>query len=123
MKVVQPADNVKLYRWLLDLSAKALDMQTEIEKLKKENAELKKKKIISDKIICHKEVYISMNGEERTIQLIVGSNGTLEYPHCHVKGIYNEEKRKQIAKRQAEAIVNRTIKSRRSRNVLDLHLL
>lgn len=53
-------------------------------------------------------------GEERIIQLIVGSNGTFECPHCHVKGIYNEEKRKQIAKRQAEAIVNRTIKSLRS---------
>ena len=37
-KVVQQADNVELYRQLLDLSASALDMQDEINKLKEENA-------------------------------------------------------------------------------------
>lgn len=127
-KVVQQADNVELYKQLLDLSAQALDMQAEIAKLKEENVTLKKKKTISDKIIRHKEAYITLDGEEKelyycshcwdseeiTIQLIVGSNGTFECPHCHVKGIYDEEKRKQAVKRQTEALANRNARARRN---------
>ena len=45
-KVVQQADNIELYRQLLDLSAQALDMQAEIAKLKEENNELKRIKDI-----------------------------------------------------------------------------
>lgn len=40
-KIVQQADNVELYRQLIDLSAQALDMQAEITKLKEENKILK----------------------------------------------------------------------------------
>lgn len=40
-KVVQQADNIELYRQLLDLSAQALDMQAEIATLREENASLK----------------------------------------------------------------------------------
>lgn len=132
-KVVQQADNLELYKKLLDLSAQALDMQAEIAKLREENAELKKRKAIADKVIRHKEAYITLDGEEElyycshcwdsekiTIQLIVGSNGTFECPHCHVKGVYDEEKRKNLAKRQAEAIANRNAKYRRS-SYLDLY--
>ena len=43
-KVVQQADNVDLYKKLLDLSAQALDMQAEIAALKEENAALKREK-------------------------------------------------------------------------------
>ena len=39
ISVAQKADNVELYRQLLDLSAQALDMQAEIAKLKEENTE------------------------------------------------------------------------------------
>ena len=42
-KVVQQADNIGLYRQLLDLSAQALDMQSEINRLTAENAELRKR--------------------------------------------------------------------------------
>lgn len=45
-KVVQQADNIGLYRQLLDLSAQALDMQSEINRLTAENAELRKRKDI-----------------------------------------------------------------------------
>lgn len=41
-KIVQQADNLDLYRSLLDLSAQALDMQAEIANLTKENEELKR---------------------------------------------------------------------------------
>ena len=40
--IAQKADNIELYRQLLDLGAQALDMQAEITRLREENAELKK---------------------------------------------------------------------------------
>ena len=40
-KVVQQADNIELYRQLLDLSAQALDLQAENGQLKEELHELK----------------------------------------------------------------------------------
>ena len=42
--LAQKADNVELYKQLIDLSSQALDMQTEIAKLREENSELKKPK-------------------------------------------------------------------------------
>ena len=39
--MAQKADNIDLYRQLLDLSAQALEMQEEIIRLKAENKELK----------------------------------------------------------------------------------
>ena len=66
-KVVQQADNVELYRQLLDLSASALDMQDEINKLKEENAELKKKQDISNQIIRHKETFITLEGDTQQL--------------------------------------------------------
>ena len=42
-KVVQQADNIELYRQLVELSAQALDMQNEINRLTTENTELRKK--------------------------------------------------------------------------------
>lgn len=42
MSIAQKADNVELYRQLLDLSSQALDLQAEVLRLKEENAELKK---------------------------------------------------------------------------------
>lgn len=44
-KVVQQADNIELYRQLLDLSAQALDLQAENSKLKEEIADLKKQNL------------------------------------------------------------------------------
>ena len=41
-KVVQQADNIELYKQLLDLSNQALEMQAEIARLKEENQELRK---------------------------------------------------------------------------------
>lgn len=41
-KVVQQADNIELYRQLLDLGKQALDLQAEVLQLQEENAKLKK---------------------------------------------------------------------------------
>ena len=50
-KVVQQADNIELYRQLLDLSAQALDFQAENSKLKEEIADLKKAKLAESDIV------------------------------------------------------------------------
>ena len=55
ISVAQKADNVELYRQLLDLSAQALDMQAEIARLKEENTELRKRRDVASEIIRHDE--------------------------------------------------------------------
>ena len=49
ISVAQKADNVVLYRQLLDLSAQALDLQAEVARLREESAALKKQKIFPKK--------------------------------------------------------------------------
>lgn len=66
-KVVQQADNVELYRNLLDLSAQALDMQAQIAALQKENEELKNELLNKKRIIRHKGIYITLEGEEEIV--------------------------------------------------------
>lgn len=126
-RVVQQADNVELYRQLLELCSQALDMQAEIERLKEENKELRKKNDISEQIIRHKESYITISGNnkdlyycshcwdsiEKLIQLNCNENGTFECPHCHMQGTYDLELRKTIAKTNAAAIAAANSKSRR----------
>lgn len=58
--VAQKADNVELYRQLLDLSAQALDMQAEIARLKEENTELKKRRDVASEIIRHDEPCVTL---------------------------------------------------------------
>jgi hypothetical protein len=95
-KLAQQADNIDLYRRLLDLSAQALDMQDEISKLKNENAELKKRRDVSNEIVRHKEPCITLkndadklyycshcwDSQQLLIQLNCHHNGTFECPHC-----------------------------------------
>lgn len=52
-KIAQKADNIELYKQLLDLGAQALDMQEEIRRLKEANAELKDEKNLKSKICRH----------------------------------------------------------------------
>ena len=62
-KVVQQADNVDLYRQLLDLSAQALDMQAEIANLKSENETLREALSKKKRITRHKGLYITLEDE------------------------------------------------------------
>lgn len=66
-KVVQHADNIDLYKSLLDLSSQALDMQAEISFLQKENEELKAELFEKKRIIRHKGIYITLEGEQTGI--------------------------------------------------------
>ena len=63
LSIVQKADNVDLYRQLLDLMHQAIEMQAEIETLKKENCELKKAKNLSDRIIRHQDPVITLKDD------------------------------------------------------------
>ena len=61
-KLAQQADNIDLYRKLLDLGAQALEMQAEISKLKEDNARLKRKQDLSSSIQRHKESFNHRRG-------------------------------------------------------------
>ena len=96
-KVVQQADNIELYRNLLDLSAQALDMQAQIAALQKENEDLKNKLSSKKRIIRHKGIYITLEGEEegivycsacygkenKFIQMLNYDEGHYQCPVCH----------------------------------------
>lgn len=128
-KLAQQADNIDLYRKLLDLSAQALDMQSEIAKLTEENAELKKRRNLSDKIVRHKEPYITLKNDEDGLcycshcwdsqqllmQLNCHKNGTFECPHCKATGIYDNELKNQADADRARAM--RELNKKRSRPV------
>ena len=116
-KVVQQADNVDLYVKLLDLGATALDMQEEITKLKEENRKLKEQQDIQDKVIRHKELYVTMKDDEsilycahcwddsrKLIQVKYNDcNGAFKCPHCKVEGIYDIELQKEAEVKEEEA--------------------
>ena len=61
LNVAQKADNVELYRQLLDLSAQALDLQEENARLKQENSELRKVKDLEAHIVRHMQPYSGSN--------------------------------------------------------------
>ena len=70
--LAQKADNIDLYKQLLDLGAQALDMQAEITRLREENAELKKGIDIENQIIRHPQgndyPYITLSNDSEKIR-------------------------------------------------------
>ena len=60
ISVAQKADNVELYRQLLDLSAQALDLQAEVARLTEENKKLKEEITTKSNIVRHKGAYITL---------------------------------------------------------------
>ncbi len=124
ISVAQKADNVELYRQLLDLSAQALDMQAEIARLKEENTELRKRRDVASEIIRHDEPCITLKNDNQNlfycshcwdsqqllIQLNCHDNGTFECPHCKTVGNYNNE-----LKRQSDAEMARAFSEMNSR--------
>ncbi len=124
ISVAQKADNVELYRQLIDLSAQALDLQAEIATLKEENAALKKKQEVSSFLKRHTESFITKEGEEpalrycshcwdadeKLVQLVCDEeDGTFVCPHCKMKGIFDVQRHNLWRKRQLEGYSNLTI--------------
>lgn len=62
-RIVQKADNIEVYKTLLDLSSQALDMQAEISVLQKENEELRSELYKKKSIIRHKGIFITLKDE------------------------------------------------------------
>lgn len=103
-KVIQQADNVELYKQLIELSAQALDMQNEIARLSIENGELRKAKEIESSIIRHSAPYITLKDnseqilycsrcwdyEAKLIQMNSYDNGQFKCTHCENSGIYDK---------------------------------
>lgn len=67
-KIAKKANNIGLYRQLIDLSSQALDLQDEINKLKEENEALKKNKDLDEKIIRHSQPYITLSDDKKDIK-------------------------------------------------------
>lgn len=68
VSLAQKADNIELYRQLLDLSAQALEMQAEIAKLKEENSTLKKSKDLDAEIEYHIDPFVTKKTDTVTIK-------------------------------------------------------
>ena len=120
VNLAQKADNVELYRQLLDLSAQALDLQAEVARLREENIALRKLKDISEKIIRHEEPVVTIDGDDKNLyycshcwdsqQLLIQINchndGTFNCPHCNSSGNYDNEKKKKSDLANLEAIAS-----------------
>lgn len=105
--IAQKADNLELYRQLLDLSAQALDLQEEVARLREENLALRKAKDISEKIIRHKEPVVTIEGDDKNlyycshcwdsenmlIQINCHRDGTFNCAHCKNGGNYDNQKK------------------------------
>lgn len=118
VSLAQKADNIELYRQLLDLSAQALELQAEVTRLREENAELKKRRDVASRVVRHEEPCITLEGdtqdlyycshcwdsEQLLIQLSCHANGTFDCPHCQAKGNYSNEKKRKADIAQMEAI-------------------
>ena len=119
LNVAQKADNIELYRQLLDLSAQALDLQAENAKLKEESSELKKKKIIDERIVRHRDPYITLkdekpelfycshcyDGEHVLVQLHCDyEEGSCFCPHCKTSAFFTVEKGRHSSELSGEDI-------------------
>ena len=63
--IVQKADNIDLYKQLLDLGSQALDLQNNLYEAERRIRELEIELSKKEKIIRHKEgLYITIEGEE-----------------------------------------------------------
>ncbi len=65
--IAQKADNIELYRQLLDLGAQALEMQAEITRLREENSTLQKSHDLEERVVMHKEHYITLKDDPEEI--------------------------------------------------------
>lgn len=119
LNLAQKADNIELYRQLLDLSAQALDLQAENARLKEENTELKKKKDVEGRIIRHRDPYITLkdenpplfycshcfDSEHVLVQLHCDyEEGSCYCPHCKTSAFFTVEKGKRSTEFSGEDI-------------------
>lgn len=66
--LAQKADNIELYRQLLDLSAQALDLQADNMRLREENNELKKVQNIEGDLEYYVDAFITRHSDNKPIK-------------------------------------------------------
>lgn len=102
-KILQEADNIDLYKKLLELSAQALEMQNKIDLLTLENKKMKDVSEITNKIERHSETYVTLNDDDKKIhycsrcwdkdknlvQIAKRTNNLFVCPDCNNKGTFN----------------------------------
>ncbi len=107
VNLAQKADNIELYRQLLDVSAQALDLQAEVARLREENALLKKRQDVAQRIVRHKEPVVTLlneepklyycahcwDSEQLLIQVNCYSDAYFTCTHCKTKGSYDDAAR------------------------------
>lgn len=116
--IVQKADNLDLYRQLIELSAEALELQNTISNLSNENNSLKEQQKISNNIVRHKEPYITLpdnksilycshcwDSERKLIQVETDDEGSYICPHCKYNGYYDRALHDKLAKEALDSII------------------
>lgn len=68
ISVAQKADNIELYKQLLDLSAQALELQNENARLTLENNELKRVRILEDELVYYPIPYLTKKSDTKEIK-------------------------------------------------------
>lgn len=68
MNMAQKADNIELYRQLLDLGAQALDLQAEVARLREENAELRRTNDLEADIEYYVDTYVTRKSDQKPIK-------------------------------------------------------
>lgn len=68
INLAQKADNIELYRQLLDLSAQALELQAEVTRLQEENTELKKVRNLEADIEYHVDAFVTRKSDIKPIK-------------------------------------------------------
>lgn len=106
VNLAQKADNIELYRQLLDLSAQALDLQAEVARLREENAELKKTQNLESDIEYYVDSYVTKKSDTKPIKYCAAcwagkkvlvpiqshDRGTYRCPLCNVR-IFDKNER------------------------------
>lgn len=68
VNLAQKADNIELYRQLLDLGAQALDLQAEVARLREENVELRKEKDTEADIEYYVDAFVTKKSDDKPIK-------------------------------------------------------
>lgn len=68
INLARKADNIELYRQLLDLSALAQEIQNENAKLKEENAQLKDNRVNEERLVRHKQPYLTLIDDDLQVK-------------------------------------------------------
>lgn len=97
INMAQKADNIELYRQLLDLGAQALELQSEVARLREENQKLREKANVESLIVRHNVPFVTLkddtdgivycsncwDGKRVLIQMMISQSYGVNTYYCH----------------------------------------